>query len=369
MNKRVAIFISNLNGGGVKRVYLNLANGLVRQGLQVDLVVGRMGVNNIQQIPQQVRVFDLNKSRSLFTIRGLVAYLKSVQPDVLLTAQTHINLIGIIAKIISRKKTRLVLSEHIDLREVIKHNPKEKLIVRLASFLYRSADEMVAVSSGVAESMVSSLKIDRDRIKMIPNPLIGDDLSRLKNEKNDHPWLNQVDVPIAIAVGRLVPQKDFETLINAVSEARRLLDIKLIILGEGFLRDKLKKKIDELSLCDHIQLAGNVENPFKYLSRAKVFVLSSLYEGFPSVLVEAMACGIPVVSTDCPSGPREILEDGKIGRLVPVGDVSALGQAIIATIKNPYSVEASQKRAMEFNITNCTKKYLQVLLPFYEVSE
>lgn len=369
MNQRIAIFIANLNGGGVQRVYLNLAGGLIKQGLRVDLIVGQSETKNTRLIPADVRVFNLNQRRSFFTLRGLVKYIKKEQPDVLLTAQTHINLIGIIAKMLSRRKIRLVVSEHIDLREVIKHNLKERRIVKFASYFYGMADEIIAVSKGVADSISAILKIDGNKIKVIHNPLISEDISRLMRENPGHPWFENGSVPVVIAIGRLVPQKDFVTLVNAFAMARQTMALRLFILGEGFLKDKINNMIDDLSLSDEVKLAGIVENPFQYLSRASMFVLSSLYEGFPSVLVEAMACGIPVVSTDCPSGPREILEDGKLGRLVPVGNAEALGRAIIDTIKDPYPLQVTQNKAMEFNVDDCTLNYLQVLLPDHEVTK
>ena len=360
---RVALFISNLGGGGVQNVIINLAGGLIIKGVTVDLVVGKAQGRNEQKTPQGVNLIDLNQKKVLLTLPGLLRYLFSFRPTVLMTAQTHVNIVGIIAKLIYGKKLRLIICEHNDMQAVLKTFPKERYRPLLARWLYPIADEIVAVSQGVAESLTTLTGLPGKKIRILHNPLVSEEMLLKAKEHVSHPWF-QVESPhVALAVGRLEVQKDFETLLQAIALINQHRFLRLVILGEGIQREKLISLAKNLGIREKVDLPGYVDNPYSYMNKSSVFVLSSRFEGFPGVLVEAIACGVPVVSTDCPSGPAEILESGRIGRLVSVGDAVEMAAAIEDSLDNPFPIEESRKRAWDFSIVDAVEAYLDILLP------
>jgi glycosyltransferase involved in cell wall biosynthesis len=228
---------------------------------------------------------------------------------------------------------------------------------------YPRADGIVAVSRGVADDLVTCAGLPADRVLAIPNPIVTPALLRRAEEPPPHPWLLPCNPPVVLAAGRLHPQKDFPTLLRGFAEARRLRPaLRLVLLGEGAERPVLARLAQELGIEEAIFLPGHVDNPYAYMSRAAVFALSSVYEGLPTVLIEALACGAPVVSTDCPSGPAEILENGRFGRLVPVGDWSALAAGILAALDAPDDREARRRRGLDFTSEAVARRYLPVLL-------
>jgi len=218
----------------------------------------------------------------------------------------------------------------------------------------------VAVSKGVAERLRTIPGIDFDRVHVIYNPAWFPEIESRALEPPRHPWFEEHNVPIILSVGRLVPQKDYPTLIRAFELLRRRRKARLLILGEDRLRPDLERMITKLHLNDCIQMPGFVANPWSYMACASVFVLSSAHEGFGNVLVEAMACGTPVVSTDCPSGPAEILDFGRYGPLVPVGDAVALAEGIEAMIDNPTPPHILKRRAQEFSEEKAALHYLRL---------
>jgi glycosyltransferase involved in cell wall biosynthesis len=227
--------------------------------------------------------------------------------------------------------------------------------------LYKRTKAVVTVSKGVAEDL-KSLGLNSKNFKVIYNPMDIADIKKKAKEDPKHEWLENKSQPILLGVGRLTYQKDFAMLIKAFSKICKNTDARLIILGEGEERKNLQKLVNKLGLQDHVDMPGFVDNPYAYMSKAEVFVLSSRYEGFGNVLVEAMACGTPVVSTNCPVGPSEILDKGKYGKLVPVGDVEAMEKAIIETLHNlKLSADELQKRASHFSVERATDRYLQLI--------
>lgn len=365
---RVGFFISNLGGGGVQRVVLNLAAGLIAEGVEVDLVVGWPEGNNRQFIPLGVQLINLRKKNILACLPGLVHYLRRRMPGTLITAQTHVNIVGIVGKFLYKKDIFLVVCEHNNMKEVVKANPREWFRPVLARWLYPKADVIVAVSNGVADGLIAMTGLPREKIKVVYNPVITDLILIKAKEPINHPWFQNTDTKIIVSVGRLENQKDFATLIHALEVINGNLPIRLVILGEGSQRDHLQSIIDKLGLNEIVDMPGYVENPYPYLKQASVFVLSSKYEGFPGVLVEALACGVPVISTDCPSGPAEILEYGKYGKLVPVGGSNEMAVAIKETIDHPLPKEELIKRGMDFTVINITKEYMKVIFPNREMA-
>lgn len=364
--KKLSIFLPGLYGGGAERILLNLAEGFLSRGVQVDIVLAQNEGAFAKQIPFKARLVALRDSkrsshRTITALPALVRYLRNERPDVLLTA-LHGNIIAVWAKMLSGTHTKLVLSEHNTFSMITKNMPawSKWLNTFLVRLFYPKADEIVAVSQGVADDLAAAVKINRRKIKVIYNPVINDTLFIKANRLPLHPWFTNNHLPIVIAIGRLTKQKDFPTLIEAFHSVIDNIDARLIILGEGEDRESLIHRIHALNLQERVSLPGFVENPYAFLSHSTVFVLSSRWEGLPTVLVEAMACGIPVISTDCPSGPREILKDGKYGRLIPVGDLPALSSAILDGLSGKIP-QSPAEGWQEFTVKHTVDDYMSIL--------
>jgi glycosyltransferase involved in cell wall biosynthesis len=226
---------------------------------------------------------------------------------------------------------------------------------------YPEADRIIAVSRGVADDLRTLVRLPPELVTTAYNPVVDSELAKKADAPIDHPWFVPGAPPVIIAVGRLTEQKDFPTLLRAFARVRAQRQARLLILGEGELRRKLEALACELGVDQDVSLSGFMSNPFAYMARAAVFVLSSAYEGLPGVLIETLACGCPVVSTDCPSGPAEILKNGQYGRLVPVGDPAAMAQAILSTLEAPPDRGLLQKRASLFSVDRAIEQYLEVL--------
>jgi glycosyltransferase involved in cell wall biosynthesis len=341
---------------------VNLAIAFSGRGLSVDLVLLKAEGPYLQEVPPSVRIVKLNASRLLTGFVPLVRYLRREKPDVLLTAMKHVNVMALLASIVSRSNVPVAVSEHSTATASLNLTPgiKTAVLGMLMKVLYPYAHYIVAVSKGVADDLSRLLGIEASRISVITNPIVSEKILSLSSQPVSHPWLQEKSTPIILSVGRLTLAKDFKTLLYAFSKVRKKQSLRLMILGEGELRDSLELLVEELGLTADVALPGFTDNPFAYMHHSDVFVLSSRWEGFGNVLVEAMACGVPVISTDCPSGPSEILEGGKWGRMVPVGDADALSRAILDALDSPGPSPIA--RAMDFTVDNAVDSYLSLLL-------
>ena len=361
--KRLAIFIPNMSGGGAQRVTLNLARGIAERGYFVDLVLARAEGPYLAEVPETVRVVDLKASRVLTSLPALLRYLRRERPHALLSTMNYANIAALWACRLAGVPTRLVVSEHDTLSASAHHSSSVlgRMMPHLVRLFYPWADGIVAVSEASADDLAQITGLPRERVKVIYNPVVTAELRAGAQCSMDHPWFRTGQPPVLLAVGRLSSQKDFETLLLAFAQVRKARPVRVLILGEGEERPRLEALARKLDLMQDIGLPGFVENPYMYMARASVFVLSSRWEGLPTVLIEALYCGAPLIATDCPSGPREILEDGKYGRLVPVGDVPALAQAIETTLadKSPAPAPNSWRR---FELEPVVNQYLGALL-------
>jgi len=335
-NKRIAIFLPSLNGGGAERVMVTLANAFAARGFEVDLVLALAQGPYLQNVRTGVRVVDLKAGRVLKALLPLACYLRRERPAAMLAAMTHANVVAILAHMVARVSTRLVISERttISVEANRARGLVERSIYTLVPMLYRRPDRIVAVSQDVATDLLRFARLPESAVEFIYNPFDLELIQQRAAERFGHPWFELGQPPVVLAIGRLNQAKDYPMLIRAFARLRaERRALRLMILGEGELRPMLESLIAECGLgANEVQLPGFVANPFAYLSRCAVFVLSSRYEGLPGALIEAMACGVPVVSTDCPSGPREILEGGRWGTLVPIGDVDAMTKAIASVL-------------------------------------
>ncbi len=361
--EKVALFLPSLRGGGAERVMVNLARGFSEKGLDVDLVLAKAEGPYLSEVPAGVRVIDLHSSRVLASLPNLIHYLRRERPQAILSAMDHANIVAIWARKLARVQSRVVVTVHNTLSRATTNsdNFRGRLMPCLIRMFYPWADAVVAVSGGVAEDLAKATGLPQEQIRVIYNPVVTPEILEKAEEPLNHTWFAPGEPPVILSAGRLTKQKDYPTLIRAFAMVRRERPARLMILGEGEERPKLEALIQELGLDEDVSLPGFVDNPYAYMARSAVFVLSSAWEGLPTVLIEAMAVGTPVVSTDCPSGPAEILEGGKWGKLVPVGDIEKIAKAIIDTLEDLNHPDVA-KRAQDFGIEKPVQNYLKVLL-------
>jgi glycosyltransferase involved in cell wall biosynthesis len=359
--KRVALFIASLRGGGAERIMVNLAQGFADRGLEVDLVLPQVEGPYLDDVPKSVRIVDLHAPRVLQSLPGLVRYLRRERPATLISAVNHANVVALWAKRLAGGPTRTVVTVHNTLSASTQNawNRRQRSLPKVIGWSFPWADEIVAVSEGVAEDLVATAGLPRQRLRVIYNPVVTPELTNLAEEPLEHPWFAPGQPPVFLGVGRLAAQKDFPTLLRAFALLRRDTHARLLILGEGRERPQLEALVRELDLDSSVSLPGFVRNPFAFLKRASTFVLSSSWEGLPTVLIEALALGVPIVSTDCKSGPSEILQGGKYGRLVPVGDAATLAVAMRASLAEP-SPPADEATLRQFTFEASLNAYLQV---------
>ncbi|MGI9490916.1 MAG: glycosyltransferase [Geminicoccaceae bacterium] len=367
MTTDVALMVFSMGGGGVERMRINLAGELLRRGFATSIVVARSDGHwgrNRSRIPPGVTFVDFEAHSWKAWRSSFQSYLKSERPRVVLAAMETAGVTALWARRRASASTRIVVSSHVELSRHTKQDwpfSKRLVMTYLMRRLYRHADGVVAVSDGVADDLARFARLPRKKITVINNPVVTEHLLEAKNQLPDHPWLSDVSDPLMIAVGRLTKQKDFGTLLRAFALMRQQRPARLMILGEGEDRSSLEALARDLGIEQHVQMPGFVPDPLSYVSKASVFVLSSAWEGFGNAIVEALACGCPVVSTDCPSGPREVLGGGEYGRLVAVGDHQALSEAVLDVLKNPLASHELTKRAMEFHVDKIVDQYLAVM--------
>lgn len=360
---RVAIYLPSLGGGGAERVMVTLANGFAALGLRVDLVLAMAQGPYLAEVAAAVRVVDLRARRVVASLPGLARYLRRERPTALLSALNHANVIALLARRLAGGRTRLVVSERAHLALALSNEPsrRARLLPWFMRRTYRWADGVVAVSAGVADDLAQATDLTRSTVSVIYNPVVTQQMLALAAAPLDHPWFAPDEPPVILAVGRLAPEKEFDVLLQAFAGLRRERRARLLILGEGELHSELEARARGLGLADDVALPGFEPNPYAYMRRANLFVLTSRFEGLPNSLIQAMACGVPVVSTNCPSGPSEILENGRWGRLVPVGDVEALAAAMLATMTEMQHPDVAC-RARDFGVDRAVDEYLRVML-------
>ena len=362
MNKKISIIIPNLGGGGIERLSIRLCRYFLAQGYTVDFVVLLAQGELLDEVPDEAELIDLKSSKIRFSLWSLVRYLKVRQPDAVLVAMWPLTIFAILAHKLSCSQSRLVISDHNILSKSYhdQHWLQKFFLCKTIHFFYPLADVRIAVSKGVADDLAQVGKLNRSSFSVIYNPTA--ESQSLLQHINSDTWLKFSGKRI-ISVGSFKPQKDHTTLIRSFSLLITHQSATLVILGEGKLRPDMERLINELDLSDHVVLPGFMNDPYPWYLGADLFVLSSRWEGFGNVLVEALQCGIPVVSTDCRSGPREILENGRYGRLVPVGDKVALATAMKEALAKEPDRELLKARASEFSVKRIGQQYIEVLFP------
>lgn len=364
--KRVSFFLPSLSFGGIEANTIRLVQSLQNSGYKVDLVIGKEGGEYEKRIGEDVNTIFLKQKSLMGMLLPLIRYVKENKPDVLITGGEGANILLAIVKMLL-PKTKVIISIRTNLSTEYKEtkNKKKSIIFPILSrLLYKKVDRIVTVSKGVAKDASNFLGFPINRFEVIYNPIVNNELIELMNDKVNHEWLNDQNVPVIVSVGRIVKQKDFPLLIKAFIHAKKMNGkLKLIIIGDGPDKLHIEEEIRKSDIQSDVDMMGFIQNPYPYMKKADVFVLSSKWEGFGNVLVEALSTGVPVVSTDCPSGPSEILDNGQFGTLIEVGDEKELAKAIITTMNNNNIIDVKKRksRAIEFSVENAKEKYITLI--------
>ncbi len=394
-SRHVSFLLPNLRGRGVQRIAVILGRAFAERGHRVEFVLCDEEGELRSMLDPRIRVLVLPRgsraaaavaalradppgfprllphlfaprnraSKTVVQLPALAAYLRERRPYSLFSADIHLNVEVVLARRLAGVDTRIVLSErnHFSSGKRIKRW-RARWLAPAMRRAYLQAEAITAVSHGVAGDLATSLGIPETRITVLHNPTIGPDFAARIAAPVDHPWLDEERVPVVIGVGYLGYQKDFETLLRAFARARKERPLRLVIVGRAKKPEPFLSLAEELGVRREVDLVGYQPNPVAWVARADLFVLSSRYEGFPNVLLEALACGTPVVSTDCPHGPREILDNGRYGRLVPVGDPERMATAMLEVLADPPEPDFLRARATVFGYEEAIEAYAQVLL-------
>ena len=372
----IALFLSSLAGDSIQRAATHLAQAFMARGNRIDLVAARVDQGSARRLPAAVRLVDLHalaarlpwmrrKGRRwiLPSARELAQYLRRERPDVLIAEGSYSYLSALAARRLSRVQLAVLLYEQNTLSRTCRHpGGRRVLLPSLARHFYPKADGIVAVSQGVADDLMTFAHVPAERLTVIYNPALDETFPTKANEALDHAWFSPGAPPVILSVARLAVQKDLATLVRAFARVRAQRPCRLLLLGEGRRRGELEMLVQQLGVGEDVSMPGFVVNPFPYMVRSQVFALSSIYEGCPFVLIEALACGCAIVSTDCPSGPAEILDHGAYGQLVRMGDDVAFAAALSGALDAAPDHDALVARAEEFSAPVIADQFLALLL-------
>ena len=361
--QRLAVFAATSGHSGVDRNLQNLIPAFAARGVAVDILHVKGHGPVLTELPSAVRVIDLGASHVNTSFAALVRYLRREPPPILLSDKDKVNRLALWARRYAGAATRVAVRLGIHVSTNLADRGWVERTVQTFSIrrFYPWADVILVPSRGVADDLAVLGRLPRDKISVVPNPVVTPALEALAAQPAAHPWFEDASVPVILGVGELGARKDFATLIRAIAIVRRERRCRLLILGRGRQRDALLALGAGLGFGDDLALPGFIANPYAYMSRASVFASASRFEGFANVIAEALAVGAPVVATDCPSGPREILENGRHGRLVPVGDVNAMAAAIAATLAAPPQRAALRAAAQRYRVMQVADDYLRAL--------
>ncbi|SFF47910.1 Glycosyltransferase involved in cell wall bisynthesis [Fontimonas thermophila] len=360
--RRIAIFLSTSGHSGVDRAMKHLIPALARRGYAVDLLKVRGHGPNLTDVPPGVRVLDTGASTTYLALFALVRYLRRARPAVLLADKDKVNRTALLARwLAGASDTRLVLSSGTTISVDLQHRGAFERWLQRTSMgrLYRYADLVIVTCADVADDMAAYTGLARAHIRPVASPVVPAALFDARPRPPDHPWFAPGAPPVILGVGELSARKDFETLIRAFARLRAQRACRLVIVGRGKRLEALRALAKALGVDADVDFPGFRSDVYAFMAHAAVFALTSRWEGLGFVLIEALACGTPCVATNCPSGPREILDDGRYGPLVPVGDDGALAEALARLLDDPPPRDLLQRAARPYEIEAATDAYLQ----------
>ncbi|MDI6812497.1 MAG: glycosyltransferase [Deltaproteobacteria bacterium] len=370
MNRKIMFVIPSLTGGGAEKTLVTLLKNLNREVYTPLLVLFQKIITYEDDMPDDINIVNFDKKSrydNFRLIRDLARAIKKETPSIICSFISYTNFITLIACQLLRTKVPVVLSVHNNATEEFRDNKYPWLRKLLTRYLYPKADLIHCVSQGLKADLVNNFSIESEKIKVIYNPIDTEKIAAMALEEVRHPWF-QEDVPVLLACGRLATQKNYPLLLRALRQVNQNTKARLLILGEGEQRNFLENYAKELGLFDKVEFLGFRSNPFQYMARATAFVLSSSHEGFGRVIVEAMACGLPVISTRCPDGPDEIIANGQNGFLVPVNMENPLARAILEVLRNEplrrKFIEEGKKRAEDFSLTRIIPQFEEMFAKF-----
>lgn len=366
LNRTLTFFLPNYGDGGLERMFVNLASEISQRGITVYFIVGDRNKPYLNDLPTSVKLISLSHASSAGRVKELSTHICEAAPDAIMTARELGLPIALKAKRACRSQTRIYYRAVTNILASLSHRHLLKRIVgtlklRQLRRWYWEVDGIIAVSHGVANDVHRISGIPVDHIHVAHNPVVTPSMLQIAESVPDHPWYAVGQPPVILGVGRFTRQKNFELLIKAFAEVRKSRKVRLIILGNGARKEEFVELAKKLNIAEDVAFPGFNPNPYAYLSHSAMFVLSSNWEGSPNVLTEALAVGCPVVATDCPSGPRETLQDGKFGILVPMDDALAMADAIRQTLDHPLPRHTLQNAVTPFHVSASADEYLSAM--------
>ncbi|SFD36827.1 Glycosyltransferase involved in cell wall bisynthesis [Thiohalospira halophila DSM 15071] len=360
---RLALLFATSGHSGVDRIVANLLPEFGRTAHEFDLLRIKGHGPYLEKLPSNARDIRLPAAHRNTVLPGLVGYLRREQPAALLTASHRLNRAALQARWLARVPTRVAIRMGMTLtgQQEILGPRKGRRLIRSMRFWYPRADAVICPSEGLGRELHELAGVPRERLHVIPNPIVTDSFLEQAREPLDDPWFTDEGPPVILGAGSLEPRKDFATLIRAFARLRQQRPARLVILGEGRERGRLEALAAELGISDDVRLPGFEANPYRWMSRADAFALTSLREGSGAVLVEALACGTPVVATDCPVGPGEILQGGAIGPLIAMGDEAGIAAGLEQALSQPPTAGALRAAAEPFRAGHSATAYLAAL--------
>ncbi|MDQ2074389.1 glycosyltransferase [Haloarcula sp. NS06] len=351
----LAFFIPDLSVGGAEQVAITIANGLADRGYNIDLLLSRASGELRSELSEQVSIVELPPSKTPVVgvaahLPFLVTYLNKHKPAALFPHLEHPSIVSLAINRFLDVDTTVIPTQHSAFGHEVEATPKDQIVRRIVPRLYPASDQIVSVSEGVADSLADRTPVERSDISVLYNPVDVEQIRERAGQTVEHEWVESNDRDVVLFVGRHAGQKNLDGWVRAFETvANRNSNARAIIAGKGPCREKVQATVERLGLSDVVSLPGFVDNPYRYMAKSDAFLLSSRYEGLPTVLIECLAVGCPIVSTDCPSGPREILSDGKYGTLVPVDNMNGLANAVCDTLADPPDADRLRSRADDFS--------------------
>lgn len=360
----LAILMASLYTGGVGKMRLHLMNEFARRGYRIDLVMAEARGPYLPLVHPSIRQIKIAGSHEVWGIPSLALYFRKHRPEAMLTQRVRLNVLALRAQALARTDARIWVTVNVNMSaKLTEQSPakRQRQIAKLRSYFPRNAG-IISVSRGVAEDAASLIGIPLDQVAVLPNPTLTPEVFEKAAQALDHPWFKPGEPPVILGVGRLMREKCYPVLLQAFAKARLQTPCRLMILGEGPDRPALEALIASLGIGDHVALPGFTLNPYQYMANAALFALSSSREGSPNALTEALALGTPIVSMDCPDGPYDLLEAGRHGRLVPVGDVDAMARALVDSLAHPAGDRDSRMAAAgRYTVERSATLYLQTM--------